>query len=485
MIKNSIRVRFAPAPTGMMHLGNIRTALMNFLFARKHHGTFVLRIEDTDQERNFDPQAEKIIEDLHWLGLTHDEGPGMGGDYGPYFQSQRAAIYEQKRQELEQRQAIYRCFCTTEELEIKRKRQEALHIAPRYDRTCLHLSSAEIEQRLAEHTPFIWRVKLDHTQTVVVHDLAHGTTVFELKNFSDFPLTRQDGTFTFLFANFVDDLTMRMTHVFRGEDHKSNTANQAALYKLFDAQPPLFWHLPIICNIDGKKLSKRDFGFSLRDLKHAGFLPEALCNYLGIIGGSYTQEIMSLAQMAETINLDHPSVTGQIKYDLEKLKWLNHKWISLLSPTELAARCRPFLAEHYSAVESMSDEQLGALLAPVHTDLITLADAVSALRFYFEKPVFSKGDLEACVAPDNRAALAALISKSLNVLDQASQEHAKLFVDQVKQEVQTQKLNLKEFFWFLRLALTGNTHGPAIHILVEMLGAQEAKTRIEKALSLL
>lgn len=480
MIDNPIRVRFAPAPTGMMHLGNIRTALMNYLFAHKNNGTFILRIEDTDEQRNFDPGAHKIIEDLHWLGLAYHEGPIVGGPYSPYFQSERLSIYQQKQEELIALDAVYRCFCTIEELEKKRKRQETLGIAPRYDRTCLHLSKQDITNNLEQSVPFIWRVKLNHEHSVKVHDIAHGTTVFELKHFSDFPITRQDGSFTFLFANFVDDMTMRVTHVFRGEDHKSNTAGQLALYALFNVKAPLFWHLPILCNIDGKKLSKRDFGFSLRDLKNAGFLPEAICNYLGIIGSSVTQEIISLEELAHTINLEHPPVTGQIKYDIEKLKWLNHKWIEKYPPKQLAHACRPFLSQTYPNVSAINDATLGTLLTHIKTDLITLADSVNALRFYFEDLTISRADFDACVKAEHQDKLDTIVTCHLATLDRAADS-----INLMKHDAQQASIPLKELFYFLRLALMGATHGPSIQVLIEMLGAERSRIRIESALVLL
>ena len=230
--QKSVKVRFAPAPTGMMHLGNIRTALMNYLYARAHNGTFVLRIEDTDPERNFDPGGVIIRDDLAWLGITYDEGPGVGGPNGPYLQSERGDLYEGVRKQLEEKGEIYRCFCTTEELDKKRDRQRALHLPPRYDRTCANLSTEEIQRHLSEGTAFVWRLRLNHDKVITITDLARGTISFELKNFSDFPITRQDGTCTFMFANFVDDMLMGITHVLRGEDHLTNTAGQAALFDL-------------------------------------------------------------------------------------------------------------------------------------------------------------------------------------------------------------------------------------------------------------
>lgn len=210
-----IRVRFAPSPTGLMHLGNVRTALMNYLFAKQKKGTFIIRIEDTDTQRNFDPEAKQILANLFWLGLSYQEGPLEGGPYAPYFQAQRTTTYTHYLNILEQKGYIYRCFCTTEELEKKRQRQIALKMPPRYDRTCLAYSQEEVDRRLRNTTPFIWRVKLDPETSITIHDLAHGSITFDFKNFSDFPITRTDGTFTFIFANFVDDMVMGITHVIR------------------------------------------------------------------------------------------------------------------------------------------------------------------------------------------------------------------------------------------------------------------------------
>ena len=232
----------------------------------KKNGVTVLRIEDTDPERNFDPGAKEIIATLNWLGLTFDEGP--------HFQSERTKIYQEKLKELEEKNLIYRCFCTPEELEEKKQRQIALKKPPRYDRTCRNLSPEQIKKNLDEGKPFIWRFKMNPEESIEFNDLARGKLHFELTNFTDFPITRQNGTFTFIFANAIDDMLMNITYVLRGDDHLTNTVNQVAIYQAFDAAKPTFWHLPILCNKDGKKLSKRDFGFSLEDLKNAGYLPQ-------------------------------------------------------------------------------------------------------------------------------------------------------------------------------------------------------------------
>ncbi len=467
----SIRVRFAPAPTGLMHLGNVRTALMNYLFAQQKKGTFIIRIEDTDTQRNYDPQAKKIIEDLTWLGLDYQEGPGKDGPHAPYFQSQRTALYERHIKVLQEKNDVYRCFCTPEELEKKRQRQIALKLPPRYDRTCLKRPESEITQLLADKVPFIWRVKLDQEKSITIHDLAHGTITFEFKNFSDFPITRADGTITFIFANFVDDMVMQMTHVIRGEDHLTNTANQAALYQMFDAKIPTYWHLPILCNAEGKKLSKRDFGFSLTDLINSGYLPEAIDNYLAIIGGgSFDTEIMSLQELVQKINFDHIHSTGHVRYDVEKLRWLNHKWIAKLAPDDLVTRIMPFLHKAYPQATQLAPATLMALLEIIKTDLLTLADIGTAVGFVFEAPKVDP----ALITPEYKN-VTTLVK---NHLDQITTPEE--FVATLKKEAKAQNIPLNQLFWFLRMALIGKEHGPAIHDLIAMIGTQEARARIEK-----
>lgn len=474
----AVRVRFAPSPTGLMHLGNVRAALINYLFARHHNGTFILRIEDTDPERNFDPGGKIIMDDLTWLGLNYDEGPGVNEKYGPYLQSQRTEIYHEYIKKLTEQELAYRCFCTPEELEKKRERQIALKKPPRYDRTCLKLSEHEIKNKLTEGIPFVWRIKIDETETIQINDIAHGTITFEMHNFSDFPITRQDGSVTFIFANFVDDMTMHITHVFRGEDHLSNTANQSVLYRAFNVPMPTFWHLPMICNAEGKKLSKRDFGFSLGDLRNAGFLPEAVCNYLGIIGcGSFDQEIMTLPELARAINFDKQSSTGAIRYDVEKLKWVNHKWLEKIPSTELMERAIPFIAVAYPQVKDIPAAKLIRVLEIMKSEMNTLHDAELILGFYFQKPPLNQDELTTYIAPDQLILINTFLKDHLHMLGETEQ-----FLGHLKEMAKKNQMPLKHAYWFLRIALMGSLNGPSIHELVEMLGVDEAKQRIERAL---
>jgi nondiscriminating glutamyl-tRNA synthetase len=479
---HKIRVRFAPSPTGMMHLGNVRAALINFLFAKQKCGTFILRIEDTDAQRMFDPEAQKIIEDLTWLGLTYDEGPHVGGPYTSYYQSARTDLYEQQRTTFEEKKLIYRCFCTEQELEKKRIRQQALKLPPRYDRTCLALSQEEIDRSLAEQVPYIWRFKCDHNLSLTITDLAYGNITFDMSNFSDFAITRKDGSFTFIFANFVDDYLMKITHIFRGADHLSNTANQAALFHGINAPLPTYWHLPILVNLEGKKLSKRDFGFSLRDLKDAGFLPEAVANYVSIIGGSYKDEIMSLDELAQQFNFNTINASSHITYDIEKLKWVNKSWINRYSPEQLTAQCRPYLEAAYGEnAQQLDQATLTNLIQTIKSELTTTADVVNALEFYFTQPHVMLVDIEACIPQTAYHQLKTIVTENKQLLLSNEAE----FTPHIKIAAKNVGLSLKELFWFLRLAMMGKTNGPGIHELVTMLGGQEAFRRIEKILHLI
>lgn len=468
-VKNSVRVRFAPSPTGFMHLGNVRAALVNYLFAAQKSGIFILRIEDTDPQRNVDLNGKQIMADLAWLGLAYQEGPIINGPHAPYYQSERAVIYQNYLTLLQEKGNVYRCFCSPEELEKKRQRQIDLKQPPRYDRACLRLPEDVVQEKLHARVPYIWRLKLPEGTTQIT-DLARGTVTYDFSHFSDAPLTRQDHSFTFIFANFVDDHAMGITHIFRGEDHLTNTAIQAALYSAFNAPIPLFWHLPIICNAEGKKLSKRDFGFSLTDLREAGYLPEAINNYLAIIGGgSFEQEIMSLSELAQSINFDHITSTGHIRYDLEKLRWINHKWMNKLSPQELALRCHHYLEAAYPE-QPIAREKLTELIALIQTDLVTLRDCIDQLAYYFKQPDISQESLIAyefdTYLPLIQQALAD--ARAGNDLAQALGAHSKAMQKPVKNA-----------YALVRLALTGNPHGPSIKDLIALLGKDEAFKRIE------
>lgn len=458
MTSKTVRVRFAPAPTGWMHLGNVRAAFINALFAKKMHGHMVLRIEDTDAERIIDAGGQQIMKDLAWLDIAYDEGP--------YFQSNRAAIYQEHLDFLIKNNLVYRAFETPEELEIQRAMQMAQGLPPRYNRASLQLSAQDIQKKLDVGTPFVWRFKLPHTQ-VTFHDVARGDMTFDLSNISDFAVTRQDGSFTFIFANFVDDMLMKITHVLRGEDHMTNTAGQIPLYHAFNAQVPVFYHLPIICNIDGKKLSKRDFGFSLDDLNKGGFIPEAICNYLAVIGGSFKNEIMNFDELAQAVHFDTSSPAGTIRYDAEKLRWFNHKWLSRLELEDLTKRCLPFLQKQFPQVPNLT--KLSELIARIQPDLVTLHDSVELLSFYFTEPKPAAEILEAHHFQQYAPSLQRLVSEYSD---------AESFIEQTKTTCKSENLPIKEVFGLLRVMLTGQPQGLGVKDILTILGPDESRKRL-------
>jgi len=470
---SKVRTRFAPAPTGIMHIGNIRTALLNYIFTQQYQGACILRIEDTDEKRNIDPQADQLIQHLTWMQLSFQEGPHVGGPYAPYFQSQRQPIYEQYLKTLQEKNLIYRCFASPEELETKRQRQLAMKQPPRYDRAYANLTPEQIQAYLDAKTPFVWRLRIDSNKLVSFADLARGTLTFDLKNFSDFPLTRQDGSFTFIFANCIDDIEMKISHVFRGEEHLSNTVHQIVLYQLLQAPLPIFWHTPILFNTNGKKLSKRDRGFSLEDLKNQGFLPEAINNYLMLIGNSFAHEIMSLEEITKNYNFNNLSTAGQAKYDIEKLLWVNHKWISKYNAKKLLELCLPFLEQAYpQTIKNISTEKLQYLLSKIQTDLHTLAEIVPALKFYFKYEQIH-ATLLASILPETQVVL--FLEQVKQDIQQAVSEAD--FVQKCKQN-KPALIASKEYWGALRFILTGSQIGLAIHDIVEGLGLEVARTRI-------
>ncbi len=476
MTTTAVRVRFAPSPTGFMHLGNVRAALINYLYAKQKNGIFILRIEDTDAQRNIDALGLNIIEDLKWLKLPYDQGPIIGGPNEPYYQSERGTIYKTYLDKLIAKKAVYRCFCTVEELDRKRKRQLALKLPPRYDKACLKLTPEQIEANLTNKVPFIWRFELSENQSVTFYDLAHKEMHFELKHFSDIPLTRQDGSFTFMFANFVDDVEMKITQVVRGEDHLTNTACQIPLYQAFNAQIPIFYHLPIICNKEGKKLSKRDFGFSLTDLRNAGFLPEAIVNYLAIIGASFEQEIMDLNTLAGAINFDHLSPTGQIKYDIEKLRWINHQWIKQYDTEKLTQLCYPSLSAAFNAVTHLPAQDLLKLMKLIQPELITLTDSIITLRFYFIQPDYDHDMLQQY----NRDTYKDLLNTTAEKILTSSAHDV---IDSIKKAAKERNIPLKDIMSLVRIALTGTPQGLSIAELINILGAQESHKRLTKMIN--
>jgi nondiscriminating glutamyl-tRNA synthetase len=438
-----------------MHLGNVRAALLNYLFAKQKNGDFILRIEDTDNQRNLDHAVQQIFADLDWLNLNYTEGP--------YYQSKNTTQYQARLDELIDKDLVYKCFCTPHTLAEKKEAQIALKIAPRYDKTCLKLTKSDIEEKLNNKVDYIWRFKVS-TGEVSFYDLAKGQMKFDLANFADFALTRSDHSFTFIFANCVDDINMKMSHVFRGEDHLSNTVVQILLYQSFNSPVPVFWHLPIICNLDGSKLSKRDFGFSLEELKAAGFLPEAIVNYLALIGNSFENEIMNLSEITQAYDFADIQSSSTVKYDEQKLRWVNQQWIQKIDIPNLANLLKPFITKQFPKAHNNSAQWWLDVAELIKTDIFTLNDAQQNIAYLFEKPVIKYEiidnnvevtGIEKLVLPKEefKKIREALNGKKLQELEQILEQH---------------QLHKKYLYQIIRLIITGKTHGPQINLLAKI-----------------
>ncbi|HZI94928.1 MAG TPA: glutamate--tRNA ligase, partial [Patescibacteria group bacterium] len=338
-----VRVRFAPSPTGHLHVGNARTALFNWLYARGRGGAFILRIEDTDLERSTARSEEGILEDLRWLGLDHDEGPGIGGRFAPYRQSERRQRYGAAALRLQQAGDAYRCFCSVQELELERETQRAAGLPPRYAGRCRDVSSSESDRRAAVE-PFVLRFRVA-ADRVAFDDLIRGHVEFPGTQIGDPVIVRADGTPTYNFAVVIDDLDMEITHVIRGEDHISNTPRQILLYRALGAAPPLFAHLSLVLGPDGSPLSKRHGASSVVDFREKGILPEALVNYLSLLGWAHPEgkELLAVDELIRAFSLERVGHAAAM-FDMKKLAWLNAHYLRAAAPARLASDCRPALA---------------------------------------------------------------------------------------------------------------------------------------------
>jgi glutamyl-tRNA synthetase len=337
------RVRFAPSPTGYLHVGGARTALFNWLFARRHGGTFVLRIEDTDAERSSWDMVAGIVDGMRWLGLDWDEGPDVGGPHAPYFQSQRLDLHRAMAERLVAHGRAYYCYCTPETLQQKREAAEAAGSGWAYDRACCALDDDVVARREAAAAPRAIRFRVPNGQTTF-SDLVHGPITFENANIEDFVILRSDRQPTYHLSVVVDDVDMEITHVVRGDDHISNTPKQVLLYRAFGKEPPSFAHVPLILGPDKKRLSKRHGATSVMEYPRLGYLPDAMVNFLALLGWSpgTNQELFSRDELIAQFTLEGIS-GGNAVFNPEKLDWFNQQYLSRLPPAELIDRVKPYL----------------------------------------------------------------------------------------------------------------------------------------------
>ncbi|MCP4051369.1 MAG: glutamate--tRNA ligase [bacterium] len=381
-----VRVRFAPSPTGNLHIGSLRTALFNWIFAKHNKGSYILRIEDTDSLRSKKEYEENILEGLEWLGLHMDEGPEINSKYGPYRQSERfnTHIYSEYVEKLINSGCAYYCFCTDEELELERDAAQKKNITYIYSRKCLNQSREEVKKKLESKKSYTVKFKVPQSGTLSFIDLIRSEIKFDLSLISDFVLLKSDKTPSYNFAVVVDDMLMNITHVIRGEDHISNTPKQICLYNAFKVKTPHFAHLPMILGPDRSKLSKRHGATSVNEYREKGYLKETLLNYLVLLGWSApdNHEILSINEIIKLFSLDRISRSGAI-FDITKLNWMNGQYIRKMDAATLADNIKPFIAKDFTdKISAYPAEKLERIIYSFHEKLVLLTDINNLLPVY-------------------------------------------------------------------------------------------------------
>jgi nondiscriminating glutamyl-tRNA synthetase len=470
----TVRVRFAPSPTGSLHVGGARTAYFNWLFARQHGGALVLRVEDTDVERSSADSESGVLDDLRWLGLDWDEGPDRGGPHGPYRQSERLGLYREHAELLVAQGAAYPCFCTDDELEERRKSALAAGRPPHYDGRCRRLSAAEREALRRESRPESIRFAVPPGDQVL-DDLVRGDVRFPAGMVGDFVLLRSSGLPTYNFACVVDDSGMRITHVIRAEEHLSNTPRQLMLYQALGGTPPRFAHVPLILNRDRTKMSKRsgEVAVAVGDWRRAGFVPEALLSYLALLGfhPGDDREILSREDLLAAFTFERVGRSGSV-FDPDKLHWVNAHLLHHAGGAQIEAWGEAFLP---AAARALDPARRTALLEAIRGNLSTLADLPGELAPFVDDPLVFEPAARSALAGEKVAELCEALASALDGLAPWSGEQVKSAVQSVGRSV---GLKGRELFQPVRAALTGRTHGPELPLVAELLGRERCVARL-------
>jgi len=474
-----VRVRFAPSPTGYLHIGGLRTALYNYLFARHTGGTFILRIEDTDRTRIVPDAMENLIHTLQKLDITFDEGPIIGGNYGPYIQSERLDLYRKEAQKLLDAGFAYRCFCTPETLAQMRAEQQAKGEFVKYDRRCLNLTPAEIEAKLAKGEPYVLRLKMPETRIFRFKDIIRGEVEMDSAQSDDQVLIKSDGYPTYHLASVVDDHYMDISYVIRGEEWLSSMPKHLWLYECFGWTPPQWVHLPLILNPDRTKLSKRMNDVAVEDYLERGYLKEAIINFVALLGwhSADNREIFSLEELCQEFTLERVNKSGAI-FDLNKLNWMNGWYLRNLPLDTIVERSKPYFEKEHLAIPDTG--KLTKIVATARERCTLLSDLVQYSKMFLCPQPLSTESLDFLKKEDSRKVLSWFQSHLPSVGD--------IDAEQLNQLVQQGIMDLgfkgKAFYKPLYLALLHQDHGPELPAIFSILGLKEVHHRIQEVLQL-
>ncbi|RJX24661.1 MAG: glutamate--tRNA ligase [Dethiobacter sp.] len=481
-----IRVRFAPSPTGELHIGGARTALFNWLFARNRGGKMVLRIDDTDKQRSSPEFLNSIITSMKWLGLDWDEGPERGGDYGPYLQSERLDLHRAEAQKLVNEGKAYYCFCTAEELTAEKENKRLQGLPPRYSGKCRYLSLEESEDKKAANS-FVIRLLVPEEGETVVEDLIRGPVVFENKIFDDFIIMKSDGLPTYNFASVIDDYKMEITHVIRAEEHLSNTPRQQIIARQLEYKLPLYAHVPMILAPDHSKLSKRHGATSVQEYREMGILPEALINYLALLGWSpgEDREIMNIDEIIDSFSLEKVSKNPAI-YDLKKLIWLNGHYLRTIDLRTVVQRVLPFFKDNEHLSKTMNsyqevflNETMEKVVDLVRDRVKTLREVVEASDYFFQDD-FSY-DEKGVEKHFRKKSTGDILNQIFNTLETVEPFQASRIKEELEKLSQRLNVPLAQINLPTRLAITGRTMGPELFDIISFLGRDRVLERLKRA----
>ena len=478
----SVRVRYAPSPTGMPHLGNLRTALFNWLFARRHGGKFIVRVEDTDTDRYVEGATDAVLDSLKWLGLDWDEGPSVGGPYGPYFQSERLETYQQVTQKLIAGGHAYRCYCSKERLDEMRLQQRSRKLRQGYDRHCRTLSDQKRANCEAHETEIVVRFMTPLSGESVLDDLIRGEVSWQNDSLDDFIIMKADGYPTYHLANVVDDHLMAITHVLRAEEWLPSTPRHLQIYKALDYSPPRFAHLPMILGPDRAKLSKRHGARPALAYRQEGFLPEALVNFMALLGWSLDDktDVMSRDVLTENFSLDRVGKAGAI-FDKEKLLWMNGVYIRQLSTDDLTDRMFPFLERSLpDRSNGANRDRVKAIVPLVRERLKTLREARAMTDYFFKDRITYNPELLVQKGMDRDSTQRALRRAQGDLAPVGTFDAASL--EEVLRSTGAQLgLSGRQLFGALRVAVTGRSAAPPLFETMEVLGRDRCLKRIRDA----
>ena len=480
-----VRVRYAPSPTGHLHIGNARTALFNYLYARSTGGKFIIRIEDTDKKRNIEGGEESQLKYLQWLGIDWDESTDKPGEYGPYRQSERNHIYEQYLNELLESGQAYKCYCTEEELEAEREAQSASGQMPRYSGKCRNLTKEDQEKLAAEGRKPSIRFRVPAGKVYSFNDIVKEDVAFESDGIGDFVIAKKDGTPTYNFAVAVDDYLMKITHVLRGEDHISNTPKQLMIFEALGWEAPVYGHMTLIVNESRKKLSKRDESIIqfIEQYEALGYLPEALFNFIGLLGWSPKgeEELFSKDEFIEIFDPERLSTSSAL-FDNQKLTWMNNQYMKNLELAQVVELSLPHLISAGKLDENMSDEQrewASRVISLYQEQMSFGAEIVELSEMFFKTDLEYDEEAKAVLEEEQ---VPEVLQAFLNEIEALEKYEAAEIKSSIKAVQKSTGHKGKKLFMPIRVAVTGQTHGPELPNAIELLGKDTVKHRLQSLL---